>query len=176
VNRRYFLKVLKCQEKKTAVVEKQLLVPPSWQCVSSCITTDSWLLANANTAGLPQPLSTHLTWLRQTFSYFPNWNPLWKDDDFRRFKRSQKIRRQSYTWSLERHTRTVSRSGNGVRSSASVQEGSTLKVIRLTQLEAYPKKLWKIVRNFLDRRCMQMESRGHHSTSLILSLSMPQAN
>jgi hypothetical protein len=33
----------------------------------------------------------HLTWLWQTFSYFPNWNPLWKDDDFRWFKRLQKI-------------------------------------------------------------------------------------
>jgi hypothetical protein len=34
---------------------------------------------------------TRLTWLRQTFSYFPNWNPLWMDD-FRRFKRLRKIR------------------------------------------------------------------------------------
>jgi hypothetical protein len=32
-----------CQERKTSVVEKQLLVPPSWQCTSSCIATDSWL-------------------------------------------------------------------------------------------------------------------------------------
>jgi hypothetical protein len=26
---------------------------------------------------------THLTWFQQTFSYFPNWNLLWKNDDFR---------------------------------------------------------------------------------------------
>jgi hypothetical protein len=41
---------------------------------------------------------------------------------------------------LKMHTRTVSRSGNGVESGASVQEGSTLKVIRLIQLQACPKK------------------------------------
>jgi hypothetical protein len=33
----------KCQEKKTSVVEKLLLTPPSWQCAGSCIATDSWL-------------------------------------------------------------------------------------------------------------------------------------
>jgi hypothetical protein len=33
----------KCQEKITSVLDKQLLVPPSWQCTSSCIATDSWL-------------------------------------------------------------------------------------------------------------------------------------
>jgi hypothetical protein len=30
----------KCQEEKSSVV-KQLLVPPSWQCASLCIVTDS---------------------------------------------------------------------------------------------------------------------------------------
>jgi hypothetical protein len=30
----------KCHEKKTSVVDKQLLVPPSGQCTSSCIATD----------------------------------------------------------------------------------------------------------------------------------------
>jgi hypothetical protein len=38
---------------------------------------------------------THLTSLRQTLSYFPNWNPLRKDGNFRRFKRLRKIRRRS---------------------------------------------------------------------------------
>jgi hypothetical protein len=37
---------------------------------------------------LNQP--THMTWLGQAFSYFPNWNSFWKDDsddsrDYRKF-------------------------------------------------------------------------------------------
>jgi hypothetical protein len=40
-------------------------------------------------------------------------------------------------------TRVVSNSGNSVGSSASVQEGSTLKVIGLTQLQACLKKIIK---------------------------------
>jgi hypothetical protein len=36
---------------------------------------------------------------------------------------------------------TVSRSGNGVGSGASMQEGGILKVIRLTNFQACPKKL-----------------------------------
>jgi hypothetical protein len=43
--------------------------------------------------------------------------------------------------SRKRHTRTVSRSVNGIGSGASMHEGSTLKAIRLTQLQACPKKL-----------------------------------
>jgi hypothetical protein len=43
----------------------------------------------------------------------------------------------------KRHTRTASRSGSGIGSGASMQEGSTLKVIRLTQLQACPKKKCK---------------------------------
>jgi hypothetical protein len=34
---------------------------------------------------------SHVAWLWQTFSYFPNWNPLCKDDDFRWFKKLWKI-------------------------------------------------------------------------------------
>jgi hypothetical protein len=88
----------KCQEKNTSVVDKQLLVPPSWQCANSCIATDLWLFGQhkhtcASSATL---LPTPLTWLWQTFSYFLNWNPLWKDDDFRLFKRLRKIRGRSY--------------------------------------------------------------------------------
>jgi hypothetical protein len=82
---------------------------------------------------------THLTSLRQTFSYYPNWNLLWRDDDFTRFKRLRKIRRQNYALSRKRLTRTVSRNGNGVGSGVSVQEGSTLKAVRLTQLHACTK-------------------------------------
>jgi hypothetical protein len=51
----------KCQEKKTSVVNKQLLVPPSWQCTSSCIATDLPLLGQheRNCASS----ATLLTWL-----------------------------------------------------------------------------------------------------------------
>jgi hypothetical protein len=129
-----------CKEKKTSVVEKQLLGPPSWQCASSCNATDSWLLANTNTTVLPQPPYS-LTWLRKT-SYFQTWNPLWKDD-FRWFKRWWKIRRRSYTRSRNRRTRTASRSGYSVGSGASMQEGSILNVILLTRLHACPKKITK---------------------------------
>jgi hypothetical protein len=41
----------------------------------------------------------------------------------------------------KRHTRTVFRSGNSAGSGASMQEESTLKAIRLTQLQACPKKI-----------------------------------
>jgi hypothetical protein len=36
-------------------VEKQLLVPPSWQWARSCIATIRGFLANTNTTVLPQP-------------------------------------------------------------------------------------------------------------------------
>jgi hypothetical protein len=85
----------KCQEEKTSAVEKQRLVSPSWQCASWCIVTDSWLFGQrTQLCFLNHP--THLTWLRQTFSYFPNWNPPSKDDDFGRSKRLRKILRRSY--------------------------------------------------------------------------------
>jgi hypothetical protein len=45
----------------------------------------------------------------------------------------------------------VSRSGNSVGSSASVQEGSTLKLIRLTQLQACPKNYKKIVPELFEQ-------------------------
>jgi hypothetical protein len=41
----------------------------------------------------------------------------------------------------KKHARTVSRGDNSVAGGASMQEGSTLKVIRLTQLQACPKKI-----------------------------------
>jgi hypothetical protein len=44
--------------------------------------------------------------------------------------------------------RTVSRKGNGVGSVVSMQEGSALKAIRLTQLQACTRKLKKKFRNF----------------------------
>jgi hypothetical protein len=48
-------------------------------------------LATMNTTVLPQPpYSPDL--VQQTYSYFPNWNPLWKDNNFRWFKRLWKIR------------------------------------------------------------------------------------
>jgi hypothetical protein len=100
---------------------------------------DSWLFGQHENNGASP--ATLLTWPGSgTLSYFPNWNPLWKDDHFRRFKRLRKIRRRSYARSLKRRTSTVTRSGNGVGSGASMQEGSTLKTIRLTQLQACPKK------------------------------------
>jgi hypothetical protein len=131
----------KCWEKNTSVVEKQLLVPPSCQRASSWIATDSRIfwLTRTQLCFLNHP--THMTWLLQTFSYFWNWNPLWKDDDFRRFKILLKIHRQSYMWSRERCTRTVSRSGSDIGSGVSIQEGSNLKGIRLTELEGCPKIL-----------------------------------
>jgi hypothetical protein len=59
----------------------------------------------------------------------------------RLFKRLRKFADGATRVPEKRRTRTVSRSHNGVRSDASIQEGSTLKAIRLTQLQACPKKL-----------------------------------
>jgi hypothetical protein len=50
-----------------------------------------------------------------------------------------------------RHTRTVSRSGNGVVSGASMQEGSILKAIRLTQLQACLKNHKKIILKLFEQ-------------------------
>jgi hypothetical protein len=96
-------------------------------------------LTNMDINVLPQPpYSPYL--VMADFYCFPNWNPLWKDDS-RRFKRLLKIRRQSCARSWKRRITTVCRSGNGTGISASVQEGSTLKVIRLILLQASPKKI-----------------------------------
>jgi hypothetical protein len=87
----------KCQEKNTSVAEKQHLVSPSWQCAWSRIDNtrtvihDFWP-TRTQLCFLSHP--THLTCLRQTSPYFPNWSPFWKDDDFRRFKTLLKIRRR----------------------------------------------------------------------------------
>jgi hypothetical protein len=55
------------------------------------------------------------------------------------------------TPSRKRRTRTVSRSGNGVGSGASMQERRTLKAIRLTQLQACPPKKYKIILNLFEQ-------------------------
>jgi hypothetical protein len=61
----------------------------------------------------------------------------------------------------KRHTRTVSRSGNGVGSSASMQVGSTLKAIRLTRLQARPKIYKKIVPKLIEQTLYNC----HHDTA-----------
>jgi hypothetical protein len=81
-------------------VKKQLLVPPSWYCASSCIATDLWLFGQhkVNCASS----ATLLTW--PGFSrLFPKLKSTLKGQ---RFKRLQKIRRRSYAWSRKRRTRT----------------------------------------------------------------------
>jgi hypothetical protein len=55
------------------------------------------------------------------------------------------------TYNPERHTRTVSSSGSSFGSGASMQEGSTLKVIRLTELQACVKKIKKIGPKLLEK-------------------------
>jgi hypothetical protein len=145
VNHWYYLKVPKRLRENIRRERPQLLRNNSWFLHHDTVPSHASLLirdflANMNTLCLLSH-PTHLTWLRQTFSYFPNWNPLWKDDEFIRSKRLRKIRRWSYVRSQKRHTRAVSRSDNGIGSCASMQEGSTLMVIRLTQLQACSKKL-----------------------------------
>jgi hypothetical protein len=60
--------------------------------------------------------------------------------------------------SRKRRTRTVSRSGNSVGSGASMQEGNTLKAIRLTQLQACPKKK-KIVPKLFEQNMYRIFGR-----------------
>jgi hypothetical protein len=55
------------------------------------------------------------------------------------------------TQSRRRCTRTVFKSGNSIGNCASLKEGSTLKVINLTQLQAGPKKLYKIVPKLFEQ-------------------------
>jgi hypothetical protein len=95
--------------------------------------------------------STHLTWLRQTFLISQTEIHVDRTLISDSFKRFRKISRRSYTRSWKRSKRSVSRNGNGIRSGESVQEDSTLKAIRLTQLQACPEKLWKIVPKFVSR-------------------------
>jgi hypothetical protein len=91
-------------DRKIAVVVKQILVSPSWHWANWCNAADSWLSANTNTTVLPPPpYSPDLD--PATFSYFPNWNPLWKDNDFRRFKGLREIRRRSYARSRKKGCR-----------------------------------------------------------------------
>jgi hypothetical protein len=85
-----------CQDKKTTVVKKQLLVLQSWQCTSSCVATDMRHFGQHkhNCASS----ATLLAWpgSGRLFFYFPNWNPLCKDGDFRRVKKLQKTQRKAY--------------------------------------------------------------------------------
>jgi hypothetical protein len=97
VNPWYYLEVLKRLRENVRKKKPQL-----WRNNSGFLYHDNGpayasleipdILANTNTTVLPQPpCSPDLT-----FSYFPNWNPLCKDDYFRRFKRWRKIRRRNY--------------------------------------------------------------------------------
>jgi hypothetical protein len=151
------------QQKRTPVVGKQLLGPPTWQCASSCIASDSLLFGF-------QSHPTHLTWLRQTFSYFPNWKETLKG---RRFQTIQDITEDSQRELRaipKRRKRTVSRSGKGVESGASMQEGSTLKVIRLTQLQACPKKI-KIVLKLFEQTMYNTRARCINNPKELLHIT-----
>jgi hypothetical protein len=93
------------------------------------------ILADTNTTVLPQPpYSPDL--VPADFFLFPKLKSTLKG---RQFQTIQEIM-ENLQMEL-RVTRTVCRSGSGVGSDASMQEGSTLKAIRLTQLQACPKKL-----------------------------------
>jgi hypothetical protein len=90
-------------------------------------------LASMNSTVLPQPPYTSLTWPWETFSYFTNRNALWKDNDFRQFKRLWKIHRQSYA-------RSQKKAYQDFPEVATVLEAvHTLKAVRLPQLQACPK-------------------------------------
>jgi TPP-dependent pyruvate/acetoin dehydrogenase alpha subunit len=83
-----------------------------------------------------------------------------------RFQTIQEITENSQTESRaisKRRTDTVSRRGNGVGSGASVQEGSTLRAIRLTQLQACPKNYKKIVPTLLEQTTYRQETLGEES-------------
>jgi hypothetical protein len=49
---------------------------------------------------------------------------------------------QGYARSRKRRARNVSRRGKGIGNNASMQEGSTLKEIRLTHLQACPTQIF----------------------------------
>jgi hypothetical protein len=87
-----------------------------------------------NTIILPQP-SYSPALAPADILLFPKLKSTLKDDDFRWFKR---VRR-----SWKRRTRTVSRTDNSFGSGASMHEGGTWKAIRLTQLQACPKRIRK---------------------------------
>jgi hypothetical protein len=131
----------KCQERKTSVVEKQLLVPPSWQWASPCIATDSRPFGQhehncaSSATLLLWPGSGRLFLVFQTEIHHERTTVLDNSRDYGQF-----ADRATYD-PKKRHTRTVSRTVNGIGSVASMQEGSTLKVMGLTQLQACPKKL-----------------------------------
>jgi hypothetical protein len=143
VNRWYYLEVLKRPrenvKRKTSVVEKQLLVPPSWQSVSSCISTDSWLFGEHehNCASSPTlftwPSAGRLFLIFQTEVHFERTTI--SERDYKKFADGATCNPE------KRRTRTLSRSGNGIGSGASMQKGSILKEIRLIQLQACAKKL-----------------------------------
>lgn len=80
---------IKCQQKKTWIVEKTC--PPSWQCFSTHVSTDSNSLGQTNTIVLYY--STYLTQLQYTFSSIASWNPLWNNSDFRWLKTNEKLQR-----------------------------------------------------------------------------------
>jgi hypothetical protein len=143
VNCWYYLEVLKRLSENVRRKRPQMWRNNSWYLHHDNVPANAslliWDLANTNTTVHPQP--PYSPDLALADFLLPKWNPLLKDNNSRRVNRLWKIRRRSYERSQKRHTKTVSRSGNGVGSSAPMQEGNTLKAIRLTQLQASPKKI-----------------------------------
>jgi hypothetical protein len=130
VNRWYYLKVLKCLRENVRRKSPQLWRNNSWFLHHDNVPVHASLLihdflANKNATVFPQPLDLAPA-DRTTIS-----------DDSRDCGKSANSHAQSQKWC----TSTVSRSGNGVGSGASMQEGSTLKAIRVIQLQTCPKKL-----------------------------------
>jgi hypothetical protein len=131
--------ILKCwnvQEKKTSVLEIQLLVPPSRQCAISCIATDLWHNCASSATLLTWPGSSRLFLIFQTEIHFKRTTISDDSRDYRKFA-------DRATSNPEKGVPRLFRSGNSVGSGAPMQEGSNLKAIRLTQLQEWPKKIIK---------------------------------
>jgi transposase len=145
VNRWYYLEVLKHLRENVRRKRPQLWRNNSWFLNHDNEPAHASLrirdfLANTKTTVLPQPsYSSDLA--PADFFVFPKLKSTLKG---RRFQTIQDISENSQKELRAipiKRNRTVSRSGNGIGSGASMKEESTLKATRLTQLQACPKKL-----------------------------------
>jgi hypothetical protein len=108
-------------------------------------------LANMNTTVIPQPQPPYSSYLAPAdFFLFPKLKSTLNGPRFQTIQEVTENLQTELRAILRRHTRAVSRNGNGVGSGASIQEGITLKAIRLTQLQAYLKNYKKKFRDFLN--------------------------
>jgi hypothetical protein len=145
LNRWYYLEELKHLRENVTTERPQLWRNNSWYLHHDNTPAHASLLihdflANTNTTVLPQPPYSPALAPADFFSFFKLKSTL-KEQRFQTIKEITENSQMEHAQSRARHTRNVSRSGNGVWSGASMQEGSTLKATRLTQLQACPKNL-----------------------------------